>query len=149
MASVFDVAEYILTQLAPAGGEKVLTTWKLQKLIYYSQAWSLVWDEKELFDAPIQAWANGPVCPELYGKHKGMFSIQSGSVGGDASLLTPDERDTVDSVLSHYGDKSGQWLSDLSHEESPWRDARNGLRPSDVSKIEISHEAMAGYYSSI
>jgi uncharacterized phage-associated protein len=149
MASVFDVAEYILTQLAPAGGEKTLTTWKLQKLVYYSQAWSLVWDETVLFDTSIQAWANGPVSPDLYAKHKGKFSLQSGSIGGNSELLSNDERDTVNSVLSHYGDKSGQWLSDLTHQENPWKDARRGLNPGDQSKVEITHDSMAAYYSSI
>ena len=43
MASVFDVAKYILKQ----AGE--MSTWKLQKLCYYSQAWSLAWTEHELF----------------------------------------------------------------------------------------------------
>ena len=37
MASVYDVAAYILEK------QGAMTTWKLQKLVYYSQAWSLVW----------------------------------------------------------------------------------------------------------
>jgi uncharacterized phage-associated protein len=54
VASVFDVAQYILRK---QGG---MTTMKLQKLVYYAQAWSLVWDEEPLFDQPIEAWSNGP-----------------------------------------------------------------------------------------
>jgi uncharacterized phage-associated protein len=149
MANVFDVAEYILTQLAPSGGNDLLTTWKLQKLVYYSQAWSLVWDEKPLFHEPIEAWANGPVCPALYAKHKGRFSVQSGSIGGSALVLDADEKDTVDSVLSHYGDKTGQWLSDLTHEESPWKDARVDTAPGSQSGSEITLDSMAAYYSSL
>lgn len=52
MATVFDVARYILTRL-DEDGKLPVTTWKLQKLVYYSQAWSLVWDDVPLFDAPI------------------------------------------------------------------------------------------------
>ncbi|MBC8146611.1 MAG: hypothetical protein H8E98_01335 [Bacteroidetes bacterium] len=37
--SVYDVADYILKQVG------YITTMKLQKLVYYCQAWSLVWDE--------------------------------------------------------------------------------------------------------
>ena len=47
MASVFDVAAYILQQ------QGAMTTWKLQKLVYYSQGWSLVWDDDALFIASI------------------------------------------------------------------------------------------------
>ena len=53
--SVLDVAAYILKKLGS------MTTMKLQKLVYYSQAWSLVWDEQSLFIESIEAWANGPV----------------------------------------------------------------------------------------
>ena len=58
--SVHDVAAYILKKQ----GE--MSAMKLQKLVYYSQAWSLVWDEKPLFRAQIEAWANGPVVRSLY-----------------------------------------------------------------------------------
>lgn len=54
MANVFDVAKYILVQR----GE--MSTMKLQKLCYYCQAWSLVWDDKPLFEEEFQAWANVP-----------------------------------------------------------------------------------------
>ena len=57
--SVFDVAAYILDKLGP------ISTIKLQKLVYYCQAWSLVWDEEPLFSERIEAWVNGPVVREL------------------------------------------------------------------------------------
>ncbi len=60
MAQVADVAAYILEKCGP------MTAMKLQKLVYYSQAWHLVWTEKPLFDNRIEAWANGPVVWELY-----------------------------------------------------------------------------------
>ena len=56
MASVSDVASYILNKLAPAETDRIVTSWKLQKLVYYCQAWSLVWDERELF---LSAWKLG------------------------------------------------------------------------------------------
>ena len=67
MASVFDVAKYILQKT------KSISTFKLQKLVYYSQVWSLIRDDKPLFNNKIFAWANGPVCKELYDFHKGQF----------------------------------------------------------------------------
>ena len=45
MATVFDVAKYILHK------KKKLSTWKLQKLCYYAQAWSIAWTEHPLFAA--------------------------------------------------------------------------------------------------
>src|SRR5690349_8592497 len=86
-----DVAAYILQKQ----GE--ITAMKLQKLAYYSQAWSLVWDEEPLFRERIEAWANGPVLPSLYKLHKGSFKITSWPKG-DPSKLTRKQRETVDAV---------------------------------------------------
>lgn len=142
MANVFDVATYILKKKAP------ITAMKLQKLVYYSQAWSLVWDEKPLFEEEIQAWRHGPVVPELYKAHAGQFKLESLPCG-DANKLTSEEKETVDSVLETYGDKSSQWLSDLTHMESPWIDARKGLSSDSSSQSEITQASMMEYYSSL
>lgn len=84
MTSIFDVAAYVLDKLG------VMTTMKLEKLCYYSQAWSLVWDERRLFPERFEAWANGPVCPDLYHAHKGMFKITRGDIHGDPSNIDDD-----------------------------------------------------------
>lgn len=80
MASVFDVSAYILKKTGP------ISAMKLQKLAYYAQAWSLVWDDAPLFSERIEAWANGPVCPDLYFAHQGEFTVGTES-RGDAKKL--------------------------------------------------------------
>ena len=122
---------------------------KLQKLVYYSQAWSLVWDEKPLFTARIEAWASGPVVPKLYRWHRGEFRLAAPPPGGNASKLKPEQIETIDAVLEFYGDKDSQWLSDLTHSEAPWRDARGSLAPGERGTTEISQAAMAEYYGSL
>lgn len=97
MTSIFDVAAYVLDKLG------VMTTMKLEKLCYYSQAWSLVWDERRLFPERFEAWANGPVCPDLYHAHKGMFKITRGDIHGDPSNIDEDGTSTIDAVLNAYG----------------------------------------------
>ncbi|MCY4298037.1 MAG: DUF4065 domain-containing protein [Flavobacteriaceae bacterium] len=140
--SAFDVAAYILDKL----GE--MSAWKLQKLVYYSQVWSLVWDGKRLFDQKIEAWINGPVCRELYEIHKGRFEINDIDCG-DKNALNETQKESVDAVLKYYGDKSPQWLADLTHLENPWRLARESLNPNERGNIEISLESMAEYYESL
>ena len=142
MASVFDVAAYILSQ---QGG---MTTWKLQKLVYYCQAWSLVWDDDVIFPEEIEAWANGPVVPALYKVHRGKFRLST-LRRGNADVLTKQQRESVDVVLRFYGDESPQWLSDLTHMEDPWRNARKGLPPSERGNAIIPEEDLAEYYSSL
>jgi uncharacterized phage-associated protein len=136
MASVIDVAQYILERHGP------MTTMKLQKLVYYAQAWSIVWDDDVLFDDPIQAWKAGPVVRTLYERHRGHFRIAT--IGGTAANLSERQRDTIDRVLRFYGDKSAQWLSDLTHMEDPWKYAYGR-----AENTEITPEALAEYYGSL
>ncbi len=141
MATVHDVAAYILKR------QGTMTAMKLHKLLYYSQAWSLVWDEECLFKARIEAWANGPVVPSIYQKHRGKFKIHNWP--GDVTTLTSLQQETVDAVLKYYGGRSSQWLSDLTHQEDPWRDARKGLSPTQRSHQVIPEAAMTEYYESL
>ncbi len=144
MASVFDVAAYILERRGR------MTAMKLQKLVYYSQAWSLVWDGRPLFDDEVQAWVNGPVVYDLFKAHQGMFEIERADLGhGNIARLNAKATETIDAVLDYYGDKSSQWLSDLTHMEKPWLDARANLPEEARSGRVISVEAMRDYYSQL
>ncbi|MCG9103792.1 DUF4065 domain-containing protein [Laribacter hongkongensis] len=144
MATVFDVARYILEQCGP------MSAMKLQKLVYYAQAWSLVWDDRPIFGSRIEAWAHGPVVRELYDAHRGQFTVEATDFPrGDSSHLDTDGRDTIDAVLEGYGNRSAQWLSDQTHAEAPWQKARSGLSDSDRGDAEITLESMAEYYSAI
>jgi uncharacterized phage-associated protein len=142
VATAHDVAAYILQLRGP------MSAIKLQKLVYYSYAWHLVWEEDHLFDAHVEAWANGPVVRELYHEHRGKFMLD-GWPQGDASALTESEQETVRAVLDFYGDKTAAWLSELTHKERPWLDARQGLTPGERGAQPISDEAMAEYYGSL
>lgn len=140
--SAFDVAAYILKKLG------TMTTMKLQKLVYYCQAWSLVWDEARLFDEPIEAWANGPVVRDLFSYHRGSYSISSISIG-NPDLLSDVQKETIDAVLDFYGNKPSQWLIDLSHMEEPWKKARAGLPDMERGNRVIKLDDIAEYYSSL
>lgn len=144
MANAFNVADYILEN------KGVMSAMKLQKLVYYSQAWSLVWDDEALFNNRIEAWANGPVVRDLYEKHRGQYQVSSGifkdSAQGD---LTENQKDTINQVIKAYSEKSAQWLSDQTHSETPWFHARNGLSDADRGSQEITLDSIAEYYSSL
>lgn len=142
MATVHDVAAYILSR----SGE--MSAMKLQKLVYYSQAWHLVWADEPLFPERIEAWANGPVVRDLYDAHRGMFSVAEWP-RGNPDGLTPSERETIDVVLDNYGNLDGRQLSHLTHGENPWAHARRGLPPTARSSVEITPEAMQMYYSTL
>ena len=140
--SALDVAAYILNKLGQ------MTTMKLQKLIYYCQAWSLVWDEKPLFKEDIEAWAYGPVVRELFNYHRGQFLISS-VLTGNPDLLDDQQKETIDAVLDYYGNMSSQWLSDLTHMEDPWKSTRMSTSELERGNRIIPHDLLAYYYYSL
>lgn len=142
MPSAHDVAAYILEKRGP------MSAMKLQKLVYYAQAWSLVWDDRPLFRERIEAWAHGPVVPELYQEHRGRFEVQDWP-RGNPRALDEDARETVDSVLDYYGGRNAQVLSDMTHSEEPWRRARGGLPEGERGNAEITLDSLMEYYSSL
>ena len=143
MANVFDTAKYILEKSG------AMSTMKLQKLCYYSQAWSLVWDDTPLFHEDFQAWANGPVCPELFYKTQGHYSVNAGDENGGEGDLSDNQKDTINKVLEHYGCHDAQWLSQLTHMEDPWIKARAGAPSGAGCSNTITKESMALYYGGL
>lgn len=137
MPTAFDVAAYII-----ARRPEDLTTMKLQKLLYYSQAWSLAWDGEPLFADPIRAWDRGPVVGAVFDTYRGHRRVRA-ALAGDPTALSASGRATVDAVLGFYGAIDGDTLSELTHLERPWRDAfARRVRPSPV----IDHAALRAFY---
>lgn len=142
MASVDSVAAAVLERTG------AVDSFKLQKLVYYCQAWHLAWEGERLFDSRIEAWANGPVVPALYKKHRGEYRIEKW-LDGNPHDLTDRERTTIESVVNFYDKYSGWELAELTHREMPWRSARVGLGPNDRGNREISPAAMLEFYGSL
>jgi uncharacterized phage-associated protein len=148
MLSALDVADYFLekTSQEPEGS---ITQLKLYKLVYYAQAWSLVFRGRPLFDGEIQAWINGPVPVDLRSKYR---------THGDNLLPLPEPENAVnhsftletvkvlDLVWSYYGQFSASKLWNLTHTESPWLEARGNLPPDASSTETISEESMHNFY---
>lgn len=145
MASIFDTAKYVLKKLGP------MSTMKLQKLCYYAQAWSLVWDNLPLFDEDFRAWKTGPVCEELFLEIRDKDAIGANDVVGKPENLSDNQKDTIDRVLEYYGGHDAQWLGQLTIMEGPWSMAlvkKSHLSEGERSEI-ITKESITLYYASL
>ena len=108
------------------------------------------WDGQQLFDEDFQAWAHGPVCPELFYEHKGMFALNEDFLNEySTNCFTKDQIETMDSVISFYGDRSPNYLSELTHKERPWKETRGNLPLGEPSNKVIPKELMQEYYSGL
>ncbi len=95
------IADWFLGSIDRGAGDSI-THLKLQKLIYYAQAWSLALFKTSLFNEDLQAWVHGPVAPSIYRR----FSTS----GWDAlpppnSMPHMDQRtqELLEDVLEVYG----------------------------------------------
>ncbi|GBE30717.1 hypothetical protein BMS3Bbin04_01753 [bacterium BMS3Bbin04] len=141
------VAEYILWKLGEYGD--VVTNLKLQKLLYYTQAWYLALnDGKPLFTAQFQAWVHGPVHPSTYHHYK-KHGRNPLPVPEYEPILPTRAKDQIDVILDVFAKYTGWELEYMTHHEDPWRDAREGLGALDRSTQVIPDEAMWKYYSNL
>lgn len=143
MAKVIDVAKLLCERLGQ------IDAYKLQKLTYYSQAWNLVINHAPLFDSRIEAWAAGPVCPELYRFHRGSYYVNADTFpNGDPDAVNYKELQAIEFVIKNYGDLNGIQLSFLSHTEDPWISARLRANAEDGTGCseEITKDEMLKFY---
>jgi uncharacterized phage-associated protein len=145
MATVFDVAKYILD------GYGAMSAMKLQKLVFYSQAMSLVWDDVPLFDDDFEAWAKGPVCPALFEAHKGKFMLENSKFLApykpNIKRLSAEQRETITVVVDSLKDYPPYALSEMTHREAPWKNARAGVKEGERCHNVITKESMIEYYA--
>lgn len=148
MVSVNAVADYILTKVDAGDGDSI-THLKLQKLVYYCQAWYLAYYDEPLFDARIEAWAHGPAVWDLWQRFKayGWQALNPSKLVTDPFAdLDERQRDMIDEVWAAYGSLSGSDLRALTHSEAPWAAAYGNRAPGEACDTEIPRETMRAFY---
>ena len=162
MVNIFDMAKYTILRLIQNGNS--ITPLKLQKILYYLQAWFLVYfKEERLFEEQPEACVNGPVYRDVYDAYrdKGIYSqLTLADIGVDEeavpkvlgelhqSMNLSDEKwALIEQVLTHYGSMSQDRLVFLTHSQLPWNEARRGVPPFAYSDQKISFKSMYDYYS--
>ncbi|NFM45170.1 DUF4065 domain-containing protein [Clostridium botulinum] len=152
MINIFDVANYFIYRSVNDNecicNEK-LTHLKLQKLCFYAQAWSLVWNNKELFNGEFQAWVHGPVNVDLYRRysHKSAEPIEELMNTFNLNLFDEKERYVLNMIWENYGQYTAKILERMTHQEEPWKATRGDLPASARSEKVICNESIKRYYS--
>lgn len=144
MISAAQVACFFLATVDEDIGDGI-SNLKLQKLVYYAQAYHLANYDEPLFPEPVEAWEHGPVVPELYHHYK---AYGSGHIPAptDFDPADYDERTTelLDEIWDTFGQYSAWKLRNITHEDRPWIEAH--LNGSRARSRTISHGAMRDFY---
>lgn len=140
--TAIDVAQYLIDT------HGAMTNLKLQKILYFVQAWNLTWNGDPAFQGEIQAWQMGPASPELYeaAKHYGKEPVRVLS-SANPELVDEDLRAVIAAIMEHYGEMTAGQLVELTHEDSAWVAARDGLPEEMPSDLAITENAMRSWHS--
>lgn len=142
------LADYILKHYGP------MSHLKVQKLLYYCEAYHLAYFEESLVPEEFEAWVHGPVCREVYNQLKENSLLYSdlgfdGSYNPDEviqSSLSSDQFQLVNDVLAELSTWTGLQLEAATHREKPWLEARTGYGPADRCENLVSKETMKHFY---
>lgn len=147
MVTAVEVSRWFVGSIDREAGDSI-THLKVQKLVFYAQAWNLALSGVPLFEDDVQAWAHGPVVDSVYREY-----------GGNSwnALPPPDVfpeleasvEEHLSEILKAYGGLSAKQLENLTHAEAPWIDARGELPPEARSNNVIPREAMRSYYAGL
>jgi uncharacterized phage-associated protein len=147
MVTALEVAKYFIDRSRKE--KRPITNKKLQKLLYYAQAWSLVLNKERLFSEHIEAWIHGPAVPSVYGKFKKYGYGDITESFGASSYFSKKQSSMLDSVWKIYGNRPADYLEALTHAELPWQEARENLSPTHPSSNVISIETMRKFYTDV
>ncbi|MHB8301773.1 MAG: Panacea domain-containing protein [Acidobacteriaceae bacterium] len=138
-----DIAKYFIASFQKKGNE--IGNLKMQKLLYYAQAWHLALYDAPLFDDKIEAWVHGPVVRGVFREYKpsGWNPL---SVHGPIPIFSDEVNSHLKEVVRVYGKFDAVDLERMTHREDPWRDARGDLAPDEPSNRVITPEAMKKFY---
>lgn len=146
--TIFDVADWFLNR-------ESMTHKKLQKLCWYAYSWFIYLNNEnskriknKLFSATFRAWVHGPVDNDLYNKYK---------INGYTPIPKKEHIELtkydlyskfLENVYSVYGVLTADELEAQTHEELPWKNARQGFKPWETSQKEINDIDIFEEYSS-
>ncbi|WP_300486552.1 type II toxin-antitoxin system antitoxin SocA domain-containing protein [Flavobacterium sp.] len=146
------IADWIISKVNTNAGDTI-SPLKLQKLLYYCQAWHLAIFKTPLFKEEIQAWAHGPVVPSQYSRFS--YILRNDRIDPSGINLEKIVFDNVETekllneVFEIYNEHSATYLEALTHSEKPWIDARANLNEWERSNAIITHQTMERFYSDL
>lgn len=138
--NALDVAKYFLYKANKDG--ELITNLKLQKLLYYAQAWYLVNYGEPLFHDEIKAWKFGPAIESVYHQYKKFRHtpiIYKNKENIEQKIPT-DVREFLDEFYNVYISYSAVELLQFTHNDDPWKEAFE-------SSTSINIDQMRKYYT--
>lgn len=138
------IARWFINHAEREAGEAI-TQLKLQKLVFYADAWFLANFDRPLIADNFEAWAHGPAHRGLYAKYRDSgWNALAPEVG---ELPSKKIWGFLTAVYKEYGQYGGKKLEEITHNELPWKEARGDIPAAAASNRAISKLTMRNYYA--
>ena len=124
MQTADNVARWFLSRnkvRSLSGETYFISNLKLQKLLYYAQGMHLALYGEPLFNDSIVAWQYGPVVESVYQKYKANGADGIKMFENPEENFSEEEENTLQFTQITFGQFSAWKLSDMTHEETPWK----------------------------
>lgn len=147
MTTAESAARYLLHLAATDREPSPITQMHLHKLLYFAQGWSLAVRSRSLFEEEIQAWKHGPVIPALRPTFQrfGRNPIDRAEAAESVDV-TAEDRVLLESIWRQYRRYSASGLRGITHRQTPWVDARAGLKDGDRGRQAITLESLSTFF---
>lgn len=133
MDKIINVAQYVFEEYKRVTGE-VIEEMKLHKLLYFAQRESLAITNEPLFEGEFEGWKYGSVCKEIRN------SITPDGIIDAFEDISDECKYIINNVIQEYGALASWKLSELSHKELSWRNARIGLNKGENGSQKLKLE---------
>lgn len=130
MEKIINVANYLFNRYMQITGEKI-DEMKLHKLLYFAQRQSFAIVNEPLFEGDFEGWRYGPVCPVIRN------SFTPDGIINAIEDISDEAKYIINNIIEEYGAIEAWKLSQLSHKESSWINARCGLRPEENGIVKL------------
>lgn len=148
MEKILNVAKYIVDTYKKISGTPI-DEMKLHKLLYFAQRENLAITGQAMFQEPFEGWKYGPVSRKV----RDAFTGTDIPIRNDKDISN-EAKYVVNNIIQQYGGYEPWKLSDLSHKEFSWKQARigigeneNGSRPIKIENIREDAKKVRPYDS--
>ena len=140
---VLDISEYIIKRGWELGD--CINCFKLQKILYFVQAYFLLATNSPCFDEKIETWPFGPVIPDAYKKYIifGNGSIPEEGIIQNFDYIEKEDKELIDAAIQLLLPYSSVLLTELTQKQLPWM---NAIAKGDFA--EITNESIKEYFLS-
>ncbi|NLG03597.1 MAG: DUF4065 domain-containing protein [Clostridia bacterium] len=129
-----------------------ITPLALQKILYFIQGIYMVMFGEPLYEEDCMAWVHGPVYEEVYDlfkdfKYNPIEDNRFAIFKERFEKLSDQEKKVIDLVIHSFGKYSGKVLETITHNETPWKEARTDYESLQPSREIIDKNEIKKYFS--